>query len=60
MAKHGKKYLAALAKIDENHWYTPEEAVVLVKETHYVKFDLDGSDSYAFGSRPTPCGSTGA
>ena len=39
MAKHGKKYLAALAKIDENHWYTPEEAVVLVKETHFVKFD---------------------
>ena len=39
MAKHGKKYLAALAKIDENHWYTPEEAVALVKETHYVKFD---------------------
>ncbi len=39
MAKHGKKYLAALAKVDENHWYTPEEAVKLVKETHYVKFD---------------------
>lgn len=39
MAKHGKKYLAALAKIDENRWYTPEEAVSLVKETHYVKFD---------------------
>jgi large subunit ribosomal protein L1 len=39
MAKHGKKYLAALAKIDENHWYTPEEAVNLLKETHYVKFD---------------------
>ncbi len=39
MAKHGKKYLAALAKIDENHWYTPEEAVNLVKGTHYVKFD---------------------
>ena len=39
MAKHGKKYLAALAKIDTNHWYTPEEAVVLVKETHFVKFD---------------------
>ncbi len=39
MTKHGKKYLAALAKIDENHWYTPEEAVALVKETHYVKFD---------------------
>ena len=39
MAKHGKKYLAALAKIDEDHWYTPEEAVALVKETHFVKFD---------------------
>jgi large subunit ribosomal protein L1 len=39
MAKHGKKYLAALAKIDENRWYSPEEAVKLVKETHYVKFD---------------------
>src|SRR5512137_1733214 len=39
MAKHGKKYLAAAAKIDENHWYTPEEAVKLVKETHFVKFD---------------------
>ena len=39
MAKHGKKYLAAVAKIDENHWYTPEEAVKLVKETHFVKFD---------------------
>ena len=39
MAKHGKKYLAALAKIDENNWYTPEEAVKLVKETHFVKFD---------------------
>jgi large subunit ribosomal protein L1 len=39
MAKHGKKYLAALAKIDEDHWYTPEEAVKLVKETHFVKFD---------------------
>ena len=39
MAKHGKKYLAAAAKIDENHWYKPDEAVKLVKATHYVKFD---------------------
>jgi len=39
MGKHGKKYLAALAKIDTNHWYTPEEAVALVKETHFVKFN---------------------
>src|SRR5512143_3713696 len=39
MAKQGKKYLAAAAKIDENRWYTPEEGVALLKETHYVKFD---------------------
>jgi large subunit ribosomal protein L1 len=39
MAKHGKKYLAALAKVDVDHWYTPEEAVALVKETSYTKFD---------------------
>lgn len=39
MAKHGKKYLAASAKVDKDHWYTPEEAVALVKETHFVKFD---------------------
>lgn len=39
MAKHGKKYLAAAAKIDENRNYSPEEAVALVKETHFTKFD---------------------
>jgi large subunit ribosomal protein L1 len=39
MAKHGKKYLAALAKIDPNRSYTPEEAVALVKDTSITKFD---------------------
>jgi large subunit ribosomal protein L1 len=39
MAKHGKKYLAALAKIEEDHWYTPEEAVALAKGTAFTKFD---------------------
>ncbi len=39
MAKHGKKYLAALAKIDVNKNYEPREAVKLVKETSYTKFD---------------------
>jgi large subunit ribosomal protein L1 len=39
MAKHGKKYLAALAKIDVNKSYTPKEAVALVKETSTTKFD---------------------
>jgi large subunit ribosomal protein L1 len=39
MAKHGKKYLAAAAKVDENRSYSPEEAVALLKDTHFTKFD---------------------
>jgi len=39
MAKHGKKYLEAAAKIDRDHWYTPDEAVALVKQTTFTKFD---------------------
>jgi large subunit ribosomal protein L1 len=39
MAKHGKKYLAAAAKVEEGHWYTPEEAVGLIRETTITKFD---------------------
>jgi large subunit ribosomal protein L1 len=39
MAKHGKKYLAAAAKVDHDKLYSPEEALALVKETSYTKFD---------------------
>ena len=39
MAKHGKKYLAAKAKVDENQLYEPKAAVSLVKETSTTKFD---------------------
>jgi large subunit ribosomal protein L1 len=39
MPKHGKKYLAAAAKIDPEKAYTPTEAIALVKETSTVKFD---------------------
>lgn len=39
MPKHGKNYLAALAKIDQTHAYNPKEAVALVKQTSPVKFD---------------------
>jgi large subunit ribosomal protein L1 len=39
MAKHGKKYLAAAAKIDANRAYTPAEAVALAKQTSITKFD---------------------
>jgi len=39
MAKHGKKYLAAAAKVDSNKNYTPDEALTLVKETSITQFD---------------------
>jgi large subunit ribosomal protein L1 len=39
MAKHGKKYLAALAKINPEQAYPPQEAIDLVKETAYANFD---------------------
>jgi large subunit ribosomal protein L1 len=39
MAKHGKKYLAALAEVDINKEYTPSEALALVKKTSFTKFD---------------------
>ena len=39
MAKHGKKYLAAKAKFDPNTNYDPRQALELVKETAFAKFD---------------------
>jgi large subunit ribosomal protein L1 len=39
MPKHGKQYLAAAAKLNRDQNYTPSEAVALVKETAYAKFD---------------------
>jgi large subunit ribosomal protein L1 len=39
MAKHGKKYLEAKAKINPDQIYTAREAIALVKETSYTKFD---------------------
>lgn len=39
MAKHGKKYLAAIAKYDQNINYEPRQALELVKETSYAGFD---------------------
>lgn len=39
MAKHGKKYQAAAAKIDRSRNYAPEEAVSLARETSTTSFD---------------------
>lgn len=39
MAKHGKKYLAARAKVDQDTTYDPRQALELVRETAYAGFD---------------------
>jgi len=39
MPKHGKKYLAAAAKIESDKDYSPAEAVALVKQTCFTDFD---------------------
>lgn len=39
MSKHGKKYIAAKAKVNESTYYEPQKALELVKETSYAKFD---------------------
>ena len=39
MAKHGKKYNEAAARIDRDTLYSPEEAIKLAKETAPAKFD---------------------
>ncbi len=39
MPKHGKKYQAALEKVDRNRNYSPEEAISLAKEIAFETFD---------------------
>src|SRR5437773_3958350 len=39
MKKHGKKYRAAVEKIDASHKYNLEEAVKMLKEIAFAKFD---------------------
>lgn len=39
MAKHGKKYLEAAAKVDRSQNYTPEQAIKLAKDTNVASFD---------------------
>jgi len=39
MPKHGKKFRDALNKIDREKQYSPKDALVLVKETVFTKFD---------------------
>jgi len=39
MAKHGKKYRAAAAKVDRDNFYTPSDAMKLAVETSTTNFD---------------------
>lgn len=39
MPQHGKKYLDAVKQVDEDKLYQPREAVSLLKQINYVKFD---------------------
>ncbi len=39
MAKHGKKYMAALAKVNIDELYSPIQAMQLAKDTAFTKFD---------------------
>ena len=39
MRRHGKKYLAAAQKVDDQKLYAPPEAMALVKDTSFAQFD---------------------
>jgi large subunit ribosomal protein L1 len=39
MAKHGKKYLQALEKVNRDENYAPRDAISLAKEIAYTQFD---------------------
>jgi large subunit ribosomal protein L1 len=39
MAKHGKKYLEALKLVEEGKLYQPQEAITILKQMNYLKFD---------------------
>ncbi len=53
MKKYGKKYQAALAKIDQNKVYELDEAAALVKATSTTKFDSTVGVSFTLNVNPT-------
>ena len=52
MAKKSKQYLAAVEKVDVLKAYSLEEAVALVKEVDYAKFDATVEVAYRLGVDP--------
>ncbi len=53
MARHGKKYLAALQQIDDSKAYPLEEAVELLKKIAYANFDETVDVVLLLGVDPT-------
>jgi large subunit ribosomal protein L1 len=39
MPKHGKKYLEAVKQVDDDRLYQPDEAIALLKQVAFAKFD---------------------
>ncbi len=52
MAKHGKKYLEAVKKVDADKVYDPKAALDLVKETNYASFDATVEVAYRLNLDP--------
>ncbi|MEI8345903.1 MAG: 50S ribosomal protein L1 [Pseudomonadota bacterium] len=52
MHQRGKKYRAAVTKLERNKSYTIEEALKLVKETAYAKFDETVELAFRLGVDP--------
>jgi large subunit ribosomal protein L1 len=52
MAKQGKKYKEAAAKVDNDKLYTRAEAVKLIKETAFTKFDPTVEVHFRLGVDP--------
>lgn len=49
VAKHGKKYLEAVKKVDRDKIYEPQEALELVKEISVAKFDETVEAAFRLG-----------
>jgi large subunit ribosomal protein L1 len=52
MAKHGKKYRAALERIDEGKLYGPKAAFTLLKDIHHVAYDATVDVAFRLGIDP--------
>ncbi|MHB8572495.1 MAG: 50S ribosomal protein L1 [Candidatus Dormibacteria bacterium] len=52
MAQHGKRYVEAVAKLEEGREYEPREAVRLARETNTAKFDATVESHLRLGVDP--------